>query len=71
MLFRHGDYYGPVVNLAARLADQAVPGELLVDDVTAADARDLVFEPGGRRELKGFDKPVRVLAYVGPATSTG
>lgn len=66
VLFRHGDYYGPVVNLAARLADQAVPGELLVDDVTAAEAADLRFEPGGRRELKGFDEPVRVLAFVPP-----
>lgn len=71
VLFRHGDYYGPVVNLAARLADQAVPGELLVDDVTAREAPDLTFEPGGRRELKGFDEPVRVLAYVGPALTSG
>jgi class 3 adenylate cyclase len=25
VLFRHGDYYGPVVNLAARLVDAAIP----------------------------------------------
>jgi adenylate cyclase len=31
MLFRGGDYYGPEVNLAARLVDTAVPGEVLVD----------------------------------------
>lgn len=71
VLFRHGDYYGPVVNLAARLADQAVPGELLVDDVTAREASDLTFEPGGRRELKGFDEPVRVLAFVKDAPPAG
>lgn len=67
VLFRHGDYYGPVVNLAARLADQAVPGELLVDDVTAEQATGLTFEPAGRRELKGFDNPVRVLSLTDPA----
>ncbi len=31
VIMHHGDYYGPVVNLASRLTDQAVPGEVLVD----------------------------------------
>ncbi|MEZ5243894.1 MAG: hypothetical protein R2707_02260 [Acidimicrobiales bacterium] len=53
----HGDYFGPVVNLASRLTDAAVPGEVLVDDATAAHVRT---EPAGRRMLKGFDQPVRV-----------
>lgn len=53
----HGDYFGPVVNLAARLTDTAVPGEVLVDDSIAAQ---LPTEPAGRRMLKGFDEPVRV-----------
>ncbi len=35
VLFRLGDYDGPVVNLAARLAAEAVPGELLTDRHTA------------------------------------
>lgn len=53
----HGDYFGPVVNLAARLTDAAVPGEVLVDDAVA----DLVpTEAAGRRMLKGFDDPIRV-----------
>ena len=55
----HGDYFGPVVNLAARLVDAAVPGEVLVDDAVAAvDA--IATEPAGRRMLKGFEDPVRV-----------
>ena len=55
----HGDYFGPVVNLAARLVDSAVPGEVLVDDAVAADP-SVETEPAGRRMLKGFDEPVRV-----------
>jgi class 3 adenylate cyclase len=60
VLFRHGDYYGPVVNLAARLVDAAIPGEALVDGsvVEALKDEDLCFEPAGRRMLKGFDAPV-------------
>jgi class 3 adenylate cyclase len=61
VLFRHGDYYGPVVNLAARLVDAAIPGEALVDaSVVEAVKEDAgpVFEPAGRRMLKGFDEPV-------------
>lgn len=53
----HGDYFGPVVNLAARLTDSAVPGEVLIDDAVAAHVES---EPAGRRMLKGFDEPVRV-----------
>ncbi|MDW3218002.1 MAG: adenylate/guanylate cyclase domain-containing protein [Acidimicrobiales bacterium] len=53
----HGDYFGPVVNLAARLTDAAVPGEVLVDD---AVAQVVASEAAGRRMLKGFDEPIRV-----------
>ncbi len=67
VLFRHGDYYGPVVNLAARLVDAAIPGEALVDgSVVEAlkDDDDLCFEPAGRRMLKGFDVPVAVWSLA-------
>ena len=57
----HGDYFGPIVNLAARLTDTAVPGEVLVDDAMAAHVHT---EPAGRRMLKGFDEPVRVHALI-------
>lgn len=66
VLFRHGDYYGPVVNLAARLVDAAIPGEALVDTsvVEAVKEEGLAFEPAGRRMLKGFDAPVGVWSLA-------
>jgi adenylate cyclase len=66
VLFRHGDYYGPVVNLAARLVDTAIPGEVLVDASVAEEAKDegLVFEPSGRRQVKGFDAAVTVWSLA-------
>jgi adenylate cyclase len=66
VLFRHGDYYGPVVNLAARLVDAAIPGEALVDRsvVEALKDDDLGFEAAGRRMLKGFDEPVAVWSLT-------
>ena len=60
----HGDYFGPVVNLAARLVDEAVPGEVLVDDAVAADVDT---EPAGRRMLRGLDEPVTVHSLVAGA----
>jgi len=64
---RGGDYYGSVVNLASRVADIAVPGEVLVteDFVLAAGAdTDLSFQPAGRRQLKGFDEPVALWSLT-------
>jgi len=63
LVIRGGDYYGPIVNLASRLAELAVPRELLVTAAVAAEARSdaLRFEPAGRRMLKGFEEPVALL----------
>jgi Adenylate cyclase, family 3 (some proteins contain HAMP domain) len=61
LVTRGGDFYGPIVNLASRIGDIAVPNEILVtEDVMrgAADDAQLTFEPAGRRMLKGFDEPV-------------
>jgi adenylate cyclase len=78
VLTRGGDYYGPVVNLASRIADQAVPSEILVtNDVylrvefAGADlsktlgpgrAGQYAFENAGRRTLKGFSEPVKLYS---------
>ncbi len=59
ILFRLGDYYGPVVNLAARLAGEAIPGEVLTD-LSTLDHSGLVAHPSGKRSLKGFAEPVSV-----------
>jgi adenylate cyclase len=69
VLFRHGDYYGPVVNMAARLVDAAIPGEALVDGSVVEATKDetLVFEPAGRRMLKGFEAPVAVWSLLAEA----
>ena len=59
VLFRLGDYYGPVVNLASRLTAEAVPGEVLTDQPMGASS-EVVVQPAGRRILKGFAEPVTV-----------
>jgi adenylate cyclase len=60
VLIRGGDYYGPIVNLAARLAELAIPREVLVNQALGAQAGGsrFRFEPAGRRMLRGFDEPV-------------
>jgi class 3 adenylate cyclase len=57
---RDGDYFGPVVNLAARLTDMAGGGEMLVDDAVAraASGDGYTVEDAGPLALKGFDTPV-------------
>ncbi len=64
VLVRGGDYYGPVVNLASRLVDEAVPQELLVTEELALAATDCAFEPAGRRMVKGFVDPVSVRSLT-------
>jgi adenylate cyclase len=64
VLTLRGDYYGPIVNLAARLVDQAVPGEILIDTANAGRLDDVPYEPAGRRTLKGFNEPVAVCSLV-------
>jgi len=62
-----GDYFGQVVNLAARAATAAAPNEVLVD---AEDAKRLGadVEPAGPRELKGFPRPVVFYRLTGTST---
>jgi adenylate cyclase len=58
VISRDGDYFGPVVNLAARLVDQAGSGEVVVTDVLhQALEGSMAAEPLGDRPLKGFATP--------------
>ncbi len=72
LISRHGDYYGTRVNLAARLVDIAVPGEVLADASVAELLPEGRFdvEPAGRRVLKGFAEPVAVIS-VRPCGQVG
>ena len=53
---RDGDVYGQTVNLAARIAGQAGPGQVVVEEgaVIALPAGTARFEPLGRVTLKGI-----------------
>ena len=56
-----GDYFGPVVNLAARLVAVAEPGRVLVSDAVAerlAGRREI--ESLGPQQIRGFTEPVGV-----------
>jgi adenylate cyclase len=59
-----GDFYGPVVNLAARTVKQAEPGAVVVDAAFAAALSPSVASavPIGERVLRGFDEPVPLFA---------
>jgi class 3 adenylate cyclase len=63
-----GDYFGPIVNLAARLVALAEPGTVLVSDAVAERVQDTRASiPLGPQQIRGFDDPVSVsrLAAVG------
>ena len=68
VIVRQGDFYGPTVNLAARLVASAEPGTAL----TSAELHDRLarvragygFAPAGRFQLSGFDEPVEVFQLL-------
>ena len=60
---RDGDVFGQHVIVAARLADQAAPGEIVVSALTrdlTASGGDLTFGPGEEVRLKGLSQPWRI-----------
>jgi adenylate cyclase len=61
VLFQEGDYFGRTVNIAARIADYARRGEVLVSDdvVTAAGTLEGIrFDVIGPVELKGLTEAI-------------
>lgn len=63
VLFQEGDYFGQTVNLTARIADYARPGEVLVSQAVADASREqgLAFGDIGAVELKGVAGTVHLL----------
>jgi adenylate cyclase len=63
VLFQEGDYYGQTVNLSARIADYARPGEVLVTRSVADASQEhgLAFAEIGQVELKGVSGTVHLL----------
>ncbi|MBV9255457.1 MAG: adenylate/guanylate cyclase domain-containing protein, partial [Actinobacteria bacterium] len=60
-----GDYYGDVVNLAARLVKAAEPGCVVVSaSVRAAVESGFLFTPLQPLQLKGFDEPVAAFVLT-------
>jgi adenylate cyclase len=62
VLFQEGDYFGQTVNLAARIADYARPGEVLVSQAVVDAAADVpaAFTEIGPVELKGVNGPTQL-----------
>jgi class 3 adenylate cyclase/DNA-binding transcriptional MerR regulator len=63
VLFQEGDYFGQTVNLSARIADYARPGEVLVTRSVAEASGDtgVRFDEVGPVELKGVAGAVPLL----------
>ena len=59
---RDGDLFGRTVNLAARIAGRAMPGELLVEATTVEtwSGEGIRFESAGPATLKGIAEPVEL-----------
>jgi adenylate cyclase len=64
VVFQEGDYFGRTVNLAARIAAYARPGEVLVsrEVVDAAEGGSVTFSEVGPVELKGVSGMLRLYA---------
>jgi adenylate cyclase len=63
----HGDYYGPTVNLAARLVAVASPGSVVVSDVVRNAAGDeFRFEPFEVGSLRGFPDVTSAFRLAAP-----
>jgi adenylate cyclase len=62
LIYQDGDFYGQTVNVTARIADYARPGEVLVSQavVDATEGVPVVYSEVGMVELKGVSEAVRL-----------
>lgn len=70
MTYTDGDYYGLTVIIAARIASQAGPGQVLVGEAATANGHPegVRFEEIGPIPLKGVARPVMVYRALREAT---
>jgi class 3 adenylate cyclase len=70
VIVRQGDFYGPTVNLAARLVAAAEPGTVLADAELQGRLGGIrgryAFVPAGRLTLSGFETPVEAFQLLRP-----
>lgn len=57
---RNGDYFGPAVNRAARVADAGHGGQILLSDVTASMVEGHALVDLGDHRLKSLVEPIRL-----------
>ncbi len=58
------------MNLASRLCDEALPGQILVSERVFSEVDELVeAESAGTHSLKGFDLPVGAYSIAGVRAS--
>ena len=64
VIFQEGDYYGQTVNVAARIAAYAGPGDVIVSRavVDACLGAAVAFSEIGPVELKGLSAPMPLYA---------
>jgi class 3 adenylate cyclase len=60
MIAAGGDYYGRAVNIAARVAAQAAPGDVLVGETALCAEAGVRFECVGAMQLRGVAQDVTV-----------
>jgi adenylate cyclase len=62
MIYEEGDYFGRTVNVAARIAERAGPGQVFVDEGLAGEvvSRGFALREVGPIELKGISRPVSI-----------
>jgi adenylate cyclase len=73
VVFQEGDYFGRTVNIAARIAEYARPGEVLVSQevVDAAAGAPVTFTEIGPVELKGVSGAPRLYTARRPPEPVG
>lgn len=67
VLSREGDFYGPIVNLAARITNLAPAHGLLTTldaTRTLTDTERVAVEPLGAIDVRGITDPVELAALV-------